>query len=112
MTTIAEYNANLPTHHRDIANAVAELVDTELPDTGTLWHGHPVWRLGKTPVCLVKAYPGHVTFGFWRGQHLTDPSGRLTPGTRTMAAVKLKTLTDIDPTLFTDWVRQACHLEV
>ncbi|MFG3696850.1 hypothetical protein ACGF5C_02855 [Micromonospora sp. NPDC047620] len=44
-------------------------------------------------------------------REITDPSGRLVPGARQMAAVKLRTLADVDPALFTDWLRQAHDLE-
>jgi hypothetical protein len=60
---------------------------------------------------LVKAYGSYVTFGLWRGQEITDPSGRLIPGARAMAAVKLRDVADIDPALFSDWLREAAHLE-
>ncbi|WP_255369482.1 DUF1801 domain-containing protein [Kitasatospora sp. MBT63] len=62
---------------------------------------------GKDPVCYLKAYTAHVTFGFWRGQELTDPSGRLEPGAQRMAGLKLRTPSDIDPALFADWLSQA-----
>lgn len=66
---------------------------------------------GRTPVCLVKAYPAYVTFGLWRGQDVADDSGRLMAGARQMASVKLRTLDEIDPDLFTGWLRQAYELE-
>ncbi|MEU4640244.1 hypothetical protein [Micromonospora sp. NPDC023814] len=44
-------------------------------------------------------------------REITDPSGRLVPGARQMAAVKLRALADVDPALFTDWLRQAHDLE-
>lgn len=41
-----------------------------LPGVGAIWHGQPVWSMGtvpsKVPVCLLKAYPTYLTFGFWR----------------------------------------------
>ncbi len=98
----------------DIGLAVAALVARELPDAeATLWHGHPTWKLGKAPVALVKAYTRHVTFGLWRGSQVEDPSGRLVPsGAQQMAAVKLRTLDEVDPELFAEWVRQAHAAEV
>ncbi|MCG5435089.1 DUF1801 domain-containing protein [Micromonospora foliorum] len=43
--------------------------------------------------------------------YLTDPSGRLIPGARAMAAVKLRDLADVDPALFSGWLRAAANLE-
>ncbi|MGV9770832.1 hypothetical protein [Streptosporangium sp. NPDC003464] len=52
-----------------------------------------------------------MTFDLWRGQEISDPSGRLEPAARQMAAVRLRTLADIDPDLFTTWLRLARDLE-
>ena len=86
-----------------------------LPGAGAVWHGHPVWSLGpapgKSPVCYLKAYAGHVAFGLWRGQEIDDPSGRLTAGARTMASVKLRTAADVDAELFADWLAWSRDLE-
>lgn len=113
--SVADYVNSLPANQRDIAHRLVDLIETALPGTGALWHGHPVWSLGpapgKQPVCLVKAYPAHVTFGFWRGQEIDDPSGRLEPGARSMASVKLRSGTDLDDELFATWLRRAGELE-
>jgi hypothetical protein len=115
MASVADYIAALPASQREIAAKLLPLIAEVLPGTDAVWHGHPVWSLGpapgKSPVCLVKAYPKHVTFGFWRGQDIKDSSGRLEPGARQMASVKLRSTTDIDPGLFTDWLNQARALE-
>ncbi|RLK58292.1 DUF1801 domain-containing protein [Actinokineospora cianjurensis] len=114
MTTVPEYNATLPAHQKEIADALMSLIETVLPGRGAVWHGHPVWSLGpapgKQPVCLVKAYPRHVTFGLWRGQEIADPAG-LEPGSRTMASVRLTALADVDAARFAGWLRQARDLE-
>jgi hypothetical protein len=108
---VADYIAALPHDQRRIAEALLPIIDGALPGAGAVWHGHPVWSLGPkpgtSPVCLLKAYPAYLTLGFWRGQGVTDPAGRLEPGTRTMASVKPRTLEDIDRDLFAAWLRQA-----
>jgi len=80
-----------------------------------VWQGHPVWSLGsapgKNPVCLLKAYNSYVTFGFWRGREITDPSGRMDTSSG-MAHVKLRTTDDVDSELFTGWLKQARELEL
>ncbi|MBP2325092.1 hypothetical protein JOF56_005477 [Kibdelosporangium banguiense] len=115
MATVSDYVAALPAAQREIASKLLPLINEVLPGTDAVWHGHPVWSLGptpgKSPVCLIKAYPRHVTFGFWKGQEITDPSGRLEPGAREMASVKLGAIDDIDAELFTDWLRQARAIE-
>ncbi|MDP9864861.1 MULTISPECIES: DUF1801 domain-containing protein [Streptosporangium] len=113
--TVTEYAAALDPALREIAEKLQTIVDTVFPQAGAVWHGHPVWSLGpapgKTPVAYFKAYSSYVTFGLWRGQEISDPSGRLEPAARQMAAVRLRTLADIDPDLFTTWLRLARDLE-
>ncbi|RLK13671.1 hypothetical protein DER29_4699 [Micromonospora sp. M71_S20] len=115
-TTVTDYLADLDAPLREIGEKLRPVIEAALPGaTGAMWHGHPVWGLGdrpgRRPVCLVKAYGAYVTFGLWRGGEVTDPSGRLVAGARQMASVKLRTLADVDPALFTDWLRQAQALE-
>lgn len=115
-TSVEDYLAGLETPLREIAEATRPVIDGALADaTGVMWHGHPVWGLGaapgRRPICLLKAYNSYVTFGLWLGQEITDRSGRLTPGARKMASVRLSSAADVDAALFTDWLRQARTLE-
>jgi len=115
-TTIDEYLAALPEPLREVGAKARDLVDVALPDVGSaLWHGHPTWSAGaapgKAPVCFLKAYTSYVTFGFWRGRAVDDPSGRFAPGAREKASVKLYGLADVDAVLFTGWLHQALALE-
>jgi hypothetical protein len=113
--TVEEYFASLPAALRPIAERLQPIVDAELPGAGAVWHGHATWSLGeapgKSPVCLAKAYSSHLTFSFWKGQAIDDPSGRLEAGARQMAGVKLRSVDDLDAKLFTRWLRQAKTLE-
>ncbi|GAA3780633.1 DUF1801 domain-containing protein [Streptomyces phyllanthi] len=113
---ITTYLTGLDVSLQAVGEKTRRVIDSTLPEaTGAVWHGHPTWSLGEkpgqTPVCLLKAYKSYVTFGLWRGQDVTDSSGRLVPGARRMASVKLRTVDDVDPALFTDWLRGALALE-
>jgi hypothetical protein len=59
-----------------------------------------------------KAASKHVTFGFWHGASIDDPSGRLETSGNVMAHVKLRDESDIDPKLFANWLRQARAIEL
>ncbi|RLP98850.1 DUF1801 domain-containing protein [Micromonospora sp. CV4] len=114
--SIDDYLAGLAGPLREVGEKLTPVIADALPGaTGAMWHGHPVWSLGdrpgRRPVCLVKAYGSYVTFGLWRGQEIADPSGRLVPAARAMAVAKLHGVADIDPALFTDWLRAAAALE-
>jgi hypothetical protein len=113
--TIDDYLGSLPEPQRRIAGDLLPLIERVLPGSGAVWQGHPVWSVGsapgKSPVCYLKGYPAYVTFGFWRGQEISDPSGRLEPGARSMAGVKLRTSAEIDTDLLSTWLHLARALE-
>ncbi|MFE9694942.1 DUF1801 domain-containing protein [Micromonospora sp. NPDC005806] len=116
MDLVSTYLSGLDGPLRETGEKLRTVIDAALPEaTGVMWHGHPVWGLGdrpgRTPICLVKAYPSYLTFGLWRGQDVDDETGRLAAGARRMASVKLRTVDEIDPELFTGWLRRAYDLE-
>ncbi|MEV0154350.1 DUF1801 domain-containing protein [Micromonospora sp. NPDC050686] len=115
-TTVSDHLTTLDPPLRHLAEELRTVIEAALPEAaGAVWHGHPVWGLGdkpgRQPVCLVKGYSSYVTFGLWRGQDIEDRSGRLVPGARRMASVRLRGVADVDPDLFTGWLRQAYALE-
>lgn len=107
--TVEEYVSAQPQPLCDVGHAMLPVVGGALAGAeASLWRGHPTWRVGKRPVCALKAYTRHLTFEVWGGDGVEDPSGRLKPvdgGGR--AAVKLRSLEDVDPELFAGWLRQA-----
>jgi hypothetical protein len=109
--TIDEYIAALPAALSEVAEAARRVIDAKLEgaDSAIKW-AHPTWSLGKQPVCYLKGASKHVTFGFWRGASIDDPSGRLETSGEVMAHTKLRTRDDVDEKLFADWLRQAREL--
>lgn len=109
--TIDAYIAALPAPLDAVADAARRVIDAELSGAGSAirW-AHPTWSLGKEPVCYLKAASRHVTLGFWRGASIRDGAARLERTGRVMAHVKLRTVADIDPALFADWLHQAREL--
>jgi hypothetical protein len=111
--TIDEYIAAIPEPLREVAARAREVVDAELEGaTSAIKWAHPTWSIGKAPVCYLKTASRHVTFGFWRGASIDDPSGRLETSGEVMAHAKLRELADVDRALFADWLRQARELEL
>jgi hypothetical protein len=112
--TVAEYLAAQPEPLREIGEKILPIIEAVLPEAGAVWHGHPVWSLGAAPgkgaVCLLKAQPSYLTFGLWRGRDLADAEQLDVKGS--MANVKLRTIADVDPDLFTRWLREARELEL
>lgn len=115
--TIEDYIAAHPAPLNAIIEHLRTLIDDVLPSSAvsSVFHAAPTWSVGPGRgtglVCYVKAYSKYVTFGFWHGQEVTDASGRLQPGARQMAQVKLTSTADIDRDLFRDWLNQAWSLE-
>ena len=111
--TVDEYIAALPEPLRAVATHARQAIDVNLDgaDSAIRW-AHPTWSLGKTPVCYLKAASKHVTFGFWDGASIDDPSGRLESSGEVMAHVKLRTEADVDAKLFANWLKQAQAIEL
>ena len=111
--TVDEYIAAIPEPLREVAARAREVVDSELDGaTSAIKWSHPTWRIGKAPICYLKTASRHVTFGFWRGASIDDPSGRLETSGEVMAHTKLRAPEDVDRALFADWLRQARELEL
>lgn len=107
-STVEEYIAALPEPLRAVAAAARAVVDERLEDaTAAIKWAHPTWSVGREPVCYLKAASRHVTFGFWRGASIDDPSGRLETSGAVMAHAKLRAVQDVDADLFSEWLRQA-----
>lgn len=111
--TIDDYLTTLTEALEPIGKELVGILDSGLPGThGVIWHGHPVWMLGKVPVAAFKAHASHITFMIWKGQELTDRSKRLeSAGSSTMANLKINSIDDIDEPLFINWLNQALRLE-
>jgi hypothetical protein len=110
--TIDEYIKALPEPLREVAADTRRVIDANLEgaESAIKWT-HPTWSLSTQPVCYLKAASKHVTFGFWKGASIEDPSGRLETSGEVMAHAKLRTCDDVDPTLFASWLKQARSLE-
>jgi hypothetical protein len=109
--TIDEYIGALSEPLAETATTARRVIDANLDgaDSAIKW-AHPTWSLGKQPVCYLKGASKHVTFGFWKGASIDDPSGRLETSGEVMAHTKLHEPGDVDEQLFADWLRQAREL--
>ena len=111
--SVDEYISAIPEPLRSVATRARRVIDANLngADSAIRW-AHPTWSFGKTPVCYLKAASKHITFGFWHGASINDPSGRLETSGEVMAHAKLRSNGDIDPVLFADWLEQAREIEL
>ncbi|NMN96009.1 hypothetical protein [Antrihabitans stalactiti] len=65
---------------------------------------------GDSRLCELRRTSKYVTLRLRNGRRIDDPSGRLQPGARGSASIKLRTIADVDPELFADWLVQAAAL--
>lgn len=107
--TVKEYIAALPPQLAEVARQTRAAIDANLEgaESAIKW-AHPTWSFGKKPVCYLKAASKHLTFGFWHGASIDDPSGRL----ETTGEVMAHKSQDVDLTLFADWLAQAREIEL
>jgi ketosteroid isomerase-like protein len=110
--TVEAYLEMLPAGLREVGEHARTAIDAGLPEaTAAIRWAHPTWSIGSRPICYLKAASRHLTFGFWRGASIDDPSGRLQTSGQVMAHTKLRSVEDIDPALFGRWLAQAVSLE-
>lgn len=111
--TVEAYIAAIPEPLAAVARKAREVTDQNLGEaTLAIRWAQPVWSLGSTPVCYMRASSHHITYGFWHGASIRDPTGRLETSGHTMAHVKLRTVSDVDPKVFAGWLRQAHKIEL
>ncbi len=107
MISIDDYTTGLEEPQREIATRLRAAIDAALPDAESrIYHSHPVWLDGKTPVAGFKAYPRYVTFMIWNAAPITDTTGVLTPGAR-MWTAKFSDPEQISAAAIVEWIAQA-----
>lgn len=113
MATIDEYVHELDPTLSEVATVLADSLTAGLPGAeGVVWHGHPVWMDGKTPVAGFKAAATWVTLLLWQGRRIDDPSGRLAAtGSAQMASARFASVDDVDPAQLRGWLAQAAALD-
>ena len=74
--------------------------------------GKPCY-MGRNLVCSISIFTGHVSFTFWRGALVKDPTGMLVhgQGLTEMRTAKFTSPDQIDPKVVESWVKQAVKLD-
>lgn len=108
--TVDAYIAGLGEWQAEVVGRVRALVRAAAPRaTESIKWAQPVYE-SNGPFAYVKAFTGHVNFGFWRGADLPDPK-RLLHGTGgKMRHVKLTSVDDLDDAALTRMVKAAVTL--
>jgi hypothetical protein len=74
-TDIQAYNDALLPADKAIADALARMITTTLPEAeNKIWHAHPVWFLNGNPVAGYSKLKDSVRLLFWSGQSFNEPA--------------------------------------
>lgn len=98
---------NSAAERKEILQTVRQLIHESVPTvTEEFKWGKPVFRAGKDFAYfnISKAY---VTLGFFDYQKLNDPTNLLEGTGKSMRHVKLRSTSDINSTLLTEWFKSA-----
>lgn len=110
---IDRYVAEAPAYARPILRKLRTLVHRAVRglDEAMKW-GAPAFTKGGI-LCSIVAFKDHVAVWFPRGALMADPKGVLEPGrkAKTMKAIRLGSLGDLDAGAFEALVREAARLE-
>ena len=109
-TSVDGYIKQLRGWQREVVMMCRSIIKSQTGDVDEdiLW-SQPVYSLNG-PICYVKAFSDHVNLGFWRGNELEDPSGRLVGELPTMRHISIRSVNDVDRDLFESLVHQAVKL--
>ena len=108
--TVEAYIAGFNDWRGEVMSALHQLIREAAPGvTSSIKWGQPVFDLNG-PFAHMKAFKGHVNFGFWRGAELVDPKGILKGTGSRMRHVELRSPADIDAPVLQAMVRTAVAL--
>ena len=108
-SAVGRYIEELPDEMKRIASRVRRIVrNAAVGITEELKWGMP-WFSKNGRVCYLKGNEEHVTFGFANGASLVDPDHILEGTGKSMRHVKLRSVDDIRPRQFAQWVCTAAR---
>jgi hypothetical protein len=94
-------------NQQEILQTIRQLIHETVPQvTEEFKWGRPIFRTNKD-FAYLKSAKTYVTLGFFNFQKLNDPGNRLEGTGKDMRHIKLKTITDIDRDLLTEWFKSA-----
>jgi len=107
----AAYVKGLKGWAKTVTSSLRRAVRSAAPlDEQVKW-GHLVYSAANGPVCLIRAEPERVLFGFWRGQRLRHLEPRLKPGGKyEMATLQLREGDAVAPAMARQLVAAAVAL--
>jgi hypothetical protein len=110
INSVDAYMNHLRGWQREVVGKLRSIVRAQAPDAEeTILWSQPVYTLDG-PVIYIKAFSDHVNLGFWRGNEVDDPSGKLSGELPTMRHFTIRHVNDVDRELIEGLVRSAVKL--
>jgi hypothetical protein len=110
-TETRAYNAAQSPGDRLICDALAEIIDQQLPNAeNKIWHRHPVWFLDGNPIVGYSKLKDSVRLLFWSGQSFDEPG--LTPeGSFKAAEARYTSVDEISPKDLRRWLKKSVAIQ-
>ena len=110
--SVDDYISALEDWKGEVVSAVRSIILKSAPEAKeSIKWAQPVYEING-PFCYIKAFKDSVNFGFWRGIDIDDPSGLLQGTGEKMRHVKLTSLSDVNESVFSGFVKQAVRLNL
>jgi hypothetical protein len=104
-TEVTNYIDQAPAAQKEIMTILRKMIHAAVPGiTESFKWGRPVFTAAKD-LTYLKTTKAYVTLGFFNFEKLHDPGKRLEGTGKDMRHVKIKSVNDIDETLFTAWLK-------
>lgn len=105
---IRKYNEKQDAHHTEICDALARVIDNQLPGAeAKIWHAHPVWFLDGNPIVgYSKQKPG-IRLMFWSGADFEEPGLSVVGKKFKDASVFFNDISEVDETELRRWLEKA-----
>ena len=101
---VTEYINTAPQVQREVMEQIRTLIHRKVQNvTEEFKWSRPIFKLDKD-FAYLQANKNHVNLGFYKGfEKLNDPNGILEGTGKTMRHIKLKTVSDVDTELLSEW---------
>jgi hypothetical protein len=110
--SVDDYITGLDDWKGEIVSEIRSIIRDSAPEAKeSIKWAQPVYEING-PFCYIKAFKKSVNFGFWRGIDINDPSGLLQGTGEKMRHVKLTSLSNVNESVFSGFVKQAVGLNL
>jgi hypothetical protein len=102
---VSEYIENAPIEQKEIMKRLREIIFHAVPEViEELKWNRPVYKYRKD-IAYILVNKSHVNFGFSKFEKIKNPTALLEGNGKTMRHVKIRSLSDINDSLFKEWLR-------